>query len=116
MTEYSVPIPKSFRQTDDQFATILLGAPDFEFLNSIGCSYVITLDMMMEALKQGIKNVSSRTKKPEALVLFQECLDEVNVIHALFCEDKIQEAKHRIQVAEQLFQKAGKARNKKEPA
>ena len=112
MTTPSVPIPTTFRDTNDRFTGVFVGAPEFEFLNR-HVSYTITLDMMMDSLRMGIATVAGRTKNLEALVLFQQSRDELDATHALYRENKISEAQRRIQVAQRLFQQAGKLRNKK---
>ena len=105
---YSVPIPRNFTDVDDRFTSIFLGAPDFKLLNSIGCSYLITLDMMMDSLRQGITNVAKRTKRPAAILLFQQCLSEVDLVHEMYRHGKIEEARLKIQEVQQLFLRAGK--------
>ncbi|WP_440534033.1 hypothetical protein [Variovorax sp. YR566] len=112
MTEYSVPIPKNFRETDDWFTSVFVGAPDFVFLNSC-VTYKITLDMMMDALRQGIADAARRTKNKEAEAIFRNCIEEVNSVHGLYRDGMIAEAQKKIQETQLLFQKAGKLRSSK---
>jgi hypothetical protein len=113
MTALSVPLPTTYRETSDRFSSILVGAPDFEFLQRCA-TYTITLEMMMDSLRSGIATVAGRTRNPKALALFQQCREEVDATHELYRENKIPEARQRIQVAARLFEQAGKLRNKKD--
>lgn len=90
----------------------MVGAPDFEFLNRC-VRYTITLDMMMDSLRAGIENVARSAKNPEAVALFQQCRAEVDAVHELYRQERIEEAQQRIFAAQQLFKQAGKLRNKK---
>jgi hypothetical protein len=58
--------------------------------------------------------VAATTKNSDALAMFQRCLEDVNVAHQLYRENKITEAKRLIQAASILFEQAGKLRRKKD--
>lgn len=115
MTAHSVPIPTTFIDTNDLFTSIFLEAPTFELLQTV-VTYTLTLDMMMNALRQGISTVASSTKNPEAQAMFKQCLEGVGEADALYRENKIQEAKRRIRAAQDIFKQAGKLRSKKASA
>ncbi|MBV8660063.1 MAG: hypothetical protein JO142_19760 [Burkholderiales bacterium] len=72
-------------------------------------TYTITLDMMMDTLRQGVQNVAKRSKRPDAQARYQECLDAIDVAHELYRENRIPDAKHATWAANQLFKDAGKA-------
>jgi hypothetical protein len=105
-------VPKTFRETDDFLATVLLFAPEFEVINKRR-SEQVTLDMMMESLRSGINSVAATAKNSEASALFRKCLQDIDVAHQLYRENKITEAKQRIQAAQLVFEEGGKLRSKK---
>jgi hypothetical protein len=107
MTTYSVPVPYTVREVGDWFTGIFVGAPDFVFLNSC-VTYTITLDMMMNALVEGITSVMQRTKSADAAKAYEDCLSEVAAIHELYRSDEVAEAQRRIQTAQRSFLDAGK--------
>lgn len=110
MTSLSVPVPTSFRETDDHFMTVVVGAPQFEFLNQMGLTYTVTLDMMMDSLRSGIDTVASRAKNPEAQLLFEKSRKEVDAAYELYRENKLTEAQQRMFEGLHLFRQAGKLR------
>jgi hypothetical protein len=105
-----VPVPENYRDTLDRFTTILLRAPDF---SKLPVKYPVTLDDMMASLDAGIVGVASRVKNPDAHVLFEQCREEVRATHQLYRENRIPDAKRRIQAAEKIFKQAAKLKSGK---
>lgn len=105
------PIPKNYRDTLDRFAVIYGDAPEFKHVR---VKYAFTLDDVMDSLRSGVTGVAGRIKNPEALALIQKCLEEIDMMHQFYRENKIPEAKRRLLVAEDFFKQAAKLRSSKQ--
>jgi uncharacterized protein with PIN domain len=103
-----LPVPKTFRDTKDRFALILLDGPDFKMVQR-AVTYTVTPEMVFESLLEAIVNLRDRAKKPEAKGLFDQCMEELRAVQELYRSGEIREAKRRTQAAEVTFNEAGKA-------
>ena len=104
MPATSLPVPRTFRDTRDWFATVMLWGPDFK---KMPVSYTVTPEMMFDALLQAIENLSRRTKKAEAQALFSECIEQMRKTQELYRAGQVREGKRQIQIAEETFAQAG---------
>lgn len=71
---HSVPIPTNYRDIDDHFTALLMGAPDFEILQR-AVTYTITLEMMIDALLLGLEELAHRSKSDSAKLSYTRASD-----------------------------------------
>lgn len=103
-----VPIPNNYRNALDRFIGIAFDAPEFK--NS-PLKVPFTLEDAIESLDMGVVGVASRVKNTEAQALFEKCRAQIKVAHQLYKENKIDEARVQILVAQGSFKEAAKLRN-----
>lgn len=100
-------VPVGYSQTDDCFAGVLIGAPEFE-------TNGMTVDQAFGRLDLGIDSVIAKAKKPAAVTLLEQCKSEVAAVKEMFLAntkgdfEKRKAARQRLQRAYyELYRKAG---------
>ena len=109
------PVPKTYRDTKDQFAFLALGAPDFRIAQK-AVTYTLTVEMVVNSLLQGINGLARRTQKEEAKRLFEQSALQIQSALEFFKQDRITEGKRMVYAAEQTFASAGKSARGKRPS
>lgn len=104
------PLCTDYSSTKDCFSYILLGAP-----NKFRGNKTFSLDSVFTDIDGGVAAIASRTKNPEALELLDQCRAELQETLQLYKENKIPQARKRIQEAEETFVQAGKLKKSKAP-
>lgn len=100
-------VPVGYSQTDDCFAGVLIGAPEFE-------TNGMTVDQAFDRLELGIDSVIVKAKKPAAVTLLEQCKSEVAAVRQMFLAnttgdfEKRKAARRRLQRAYyDLYRKVG---------
>jgi hypothetical protein len=109
MSTPSIPVPQRFSDVDDRFVVVILEAPGFVDLQR-KVTYTITMQLMIDSLRQGIETVASRSKSEAAQALFAQSLEDLDKACLLYSEKKWIEGEDVLRLAHNKFLLAGKKR------
>lgn len=74
--DYSVPVPTNYREIEDNFTSLIMGAPHFEILQR-AVTYTLTLDMIVRSLLSGIEQLERRSKSESAKNSYSQSIEAV---------------------------------------